>query len=494
MPSSSQTPLVRSSRQSDQLVAVALAAHAVYAALLAHMADKMTLWSVWAGAFGVPVALVLWRWRGTTLSRWLLGAGLVSAALVQAMTGTGLTPGHHEGYLFMLATIGLLPIYRDWRFIVAVALGYGAVAVTEQMGLIGHPDHELSSVVMGLLAVQTAFLTWVARRDEQRERERFDIEFLIRAMGREGPIRLSLDVVKAESALGARLKHVQERMAAAMRQVSLAAGGVSDASDVLGASSRELMGRTETSAAGLRDAAMCLDQITVIVQSSAEATQEARKMAVRASSLAVEGGEIFDQVVAKMSAIDTASRQITDIVSVIDGIAFQTNILALNAAVEAARAGEHGRGFSVVAAEVRNLALRASESAREVKQLIGHTVDTVESGTTLVNAAGMTMKDVVAAVRQVGEVFENLSADTSEHAAGINAVTQSVKELDEVTRQNVAVAERANDIAAQLHEHAERLTRVLSSFQLGSATLAGRGLDDVMIGGPTLAVPALHAD
>jgi methyl-accepting chemotaxis protein len=205
-------------------------------------------------------------------------------------------------------------------------------------------------------------------------------------------------------------------------------------------------------------------------------------MAQRASDLATEGGEIFEQVIAKMGAIDSASRQITDIVSVIDGIAFQTNILALNAAVEAARAGEHGRGFSVVAAEVRNLALRASESAREVKQLIGHTVDTVESGTTLVNAAGQTMKDVVGAVRQVGTVFESLSADTSEHAAGIDAVTQSVKELDEVTRQNVAVAERANDIAVQLHEHAERLTRVLSSFQLGSSSMAGRSLDDVMIG------------
>ncbi len=482
MSNSTQNTLVRSGRQSDHLVAMALLAHAVYAAVLADMSDRMTLWSVWAVALGIPLALVLWRWRGTKLSRWLLGVGLVSAALVQAMTGTGLTPGHHEGYLFMLATIGLLPIYRDWRFIVVVALGYLAVSVSEQMGLVGQPDNELSSVVMGLLVVQTIFLTSVARRDDHRERERFDIEFLIRAMGREGPIRLSLDVVKAESALGARLKHVQERMAAAMRQVSLAAGGVSEASDVLGASSRELMGRTETSAAGLRDAAMCLDQITVIVQSSADATQEARKMASRASGLAVEGGEIFEQVIAKMHAIDSASRQITDIVSVIDGIAFQTNILALNAAVEAARAGEHGRGFSVVAAEVRNLALRASESAREVKQLIGQTVDTVESGTSLVNAAGQTMKDVVSSVKQVGEVFENLSADTSEHAAGINAVTQSVKELDEVTRQNVAVAERANDIARQLHEHAERLTRVLSSFQLGSARQDTRALDDLLIG------------
>ncbi len=484
MPISSQNTLVRSGRQSDHLIAMALLAHAVYAAVLANQVGMMRMWLIWAAVVGVPVTVALWRWRGTAISRWLLGIGLVSASAMQGAAGVGLTPGSHEFYLFMLATIGLLPIYRAWRFVLAISMGYLGVTLAVQFGWFGRPDGELSSVVIGLMMAQAAFLTWVARRDDHRERERFDIEFLIRAMGREGPIRLSLDVVKAESALGARLKHVQERMAAAMRQVSLAAGGVNEASNVLGDSSRELMDRTETSAAGLRDAAMCLDQITVIVQSSAEATQEARKMASRASALAVDGGEIFEQVIAKMNAIDVASRQITDIVAVIDGIAFQTNILALNAAVEAARAGEHGRGFSVVAAEVRNLALRASESAREVKQLIGHTVDTVESGTALVNAAGQTMKDVVSSVKQVGEVFENLSADTSEHAAGINAVTQSVKELDEVTRQNVAVAERANDIANQLHEHAERLTRVLSSFQLGTGRKGGRALDDMLIGAP----------
>jgi methyl-accepting chemotaxis protein len=256
-------------------------------------------------------------------------------------------------------------------------------------------------------------------------------------------------------------------MAQAMRHVSVAADGVQGASAVLNGSSTELRTRTESSAAGLRDAAMCLDQITVIVQSSAQAAIEARSMAARASDMAAQGGEIFEQVVTTMRDIDAASRRITDIVGVIDGIAFQTNILALNAAVEAARAGEQGRGFAVVASEVRNLALRASESAREVKSLIGASMQTVEAGTALVNRAGQTMHEVVSSVRQVGAVFETLSADTSEHAAGIDAVTQSVKELDEVTRQNVAVAERSNQIANELGEHALRLTEVLNSFSLG---------------------------
>ncbi|RZS58162.1 methyl-accepting chemotaxis protein [Sphaerotilus mobilis] len=483
MPSSSN-PFFRNSNQVDLLIATVLGCHAALALLLCDRAGLTTYWWLWVAAIAPLTLLALWRWRGTVTSRSLLGFGLVSAIFLQGATGASLTGGDHEIYMGMLVTAGLLSFYRSWRYIVAVTFWLLVSTAVIQAGLVPTVHPGMSYSVLALLATQGALQALIARWDEHRERERFDIEFLIRAMGREGPIRLSLDVVKAESALGARLKHVQERMAAAMRQVSLAAGGVSDASAVLGDSSRELMNRTETSAAGLQDAAMCLDQITVIVQSSAEATQEARKMAARASGLAAEGGEIFEQVIAKMAAIDSASRQITDIVAVIDGIAFQTNILALNAAVEAARAGEQGRGFSVVAAEVRNLALRASESAREVKQLIGHTVDTVESGTSLVNAAGQTMKDVVSSVRQVGEVFENLSADTSEHAAGINAVTQSVKELDEVTRQNVAVAERANEIAKQLHEHAERLTRVLSSFQLGTAQTSGRALDDLLIGAP----------
>ena len=483
MPTTSTLNL-RPRRHVDALIAGVLVAHAVVAAYLCRLSGLMPVWWMWIGLFAPLTALVMWRWQGTLASRSVLGAGLVSAIVLQAASGVSLSPGDHEVVMGMLVTAGLLSFYRSWRYILVVTACLVSASFVIQAGWFPTVNTGFNPSVLVLLTVQGVFQAWIASRDDQRERERFDIEFLIRAMGREGPIRLSLDVVKAESALGARLKHVQERMAAAMRQVSLAAGGVNEASDVLGASSRELMGRTETSAAGLRDAAMCLDQITVIVQSSAEATQEARKMASRASALAVDGGDIFEQVVEKMRAIDSASRQITDIVSVIDGIAFQTNILALNAAVEAARAGEHGRGFSVVAAEVRNLALRASESAREVKQLIGQTVDTVESGTSLVNAAGQTMKDVVSSVKQVGEVFENLSADTSEHAAGIGAVTQSVKELDEVTRQNVAVAERANDIARQLHEHAERLSRVLSAFQLGSSRPAMDDLDARLIGAP----------
>ena len=463
MLTSSHAPLAKSARHTDLLVGAALLANVALAFALAAPEQSYALWAQWALPCLGLTALALWQWRGSLLSRTVLGAALVVMVGLEMV----LRPGHNELFLNVMLTMSLMPSYRSWRFMVVMAGGFALIPLALMTGWLPGGMPESAGLSLGLLVAQAFLLTHVAWRDQARERERFDIEFLIRAMGSEGPIRLNFDAIKAESAMGLRLKHVQERMAAAMRQVSVAAQGVQGASKVLGDSSDELMSRTERSHAGLRDAAMCLDQITVIVRSSAEAAIEARAMAAKASDLAKRGGDIFEQVVTKMHDIDGASRKITDIVAVIDGIAFQTNILALNAAVEAARAGEQGRGFAVVAAEVRNLALRASDSAKEVKVLIGTSMDTVESGTALVNAAGKTMHEVVSSVQKVGAVFDSLSADTSEHAAGIDAVTQSVKELDEVTRQNVAVAERSNDIARELMDHAECLSQVLSSFRLG---------------------------
>jgi methyl-accepting chemotaxis protein len=210
------------------------------------------------------------------------------------------------------------------------------------------------------------------------------------------------------------------------------------------------------------------------VQSSAQASMEARTMAARATELANEGGHQVKLVVETMQDISQSSRKITDIITVIDGIAFQTNILALNAAVEAARAGEQGRGFAVVAAEVRSLALRSSEAAREIKSLIGASMQTIESGVSQVSLTGATMDDIVLAVRRVGEVFDQLSADSHEHAGGIDVVTQSVKELDHVTQQNIAVAERSSGIAFELADHAQQMTTVLSSFKLGAMSAVAK--------------------
>jgi methyl-accepting chemotaxis protein len=348
-----------------------------------------------------------------------------------------------------------------------VLFAFGLCSGIHMMAVMMHINQLDTAIVLGGLGLQYTYHAYTAWCTEQSEAERFEIDFLIRAMGSDGPIRLNLDVLRADTSVGQRLKHVQQRTASAIRQVHSLIEGVQSASDVLRQGSDELKGRTDSTAAGLRDAAMCLEQINVIVQTSAQASVEARTMAAHATELANNGGHQVRQVVSTMQAISQSSSKITDIISVIDGIAFQTNILALNAAVEAARAGEQGRGFAVVAAEVRSLALRSSEAAREIKSLIGASMQTIEAGVKQVNLTGSTMEDIVVAVRRVGEVFEQLSADSHEHAGGIDVVTQSVKELDQVTQQNIAVAERASGVATELTDHAEQMTEVLSAFKLG---------------------------
>jgi methyl-accepting chemotaxis protein len=419
--------------------------------------------------------------------------GVTAALVAMTLAEATLAPIPQPTALIMLFTMSLLPSLRS----PGLALAAGAVFLATMpalkwlgvhpFNLTGLPALTLYTVVVA----QTLLMALVAARNGRAARERFDIEFLVRAMGSDGAIRLSLDAVRAESKLGLRLKQVQHRMAEALRRVRGATQGVGEASRVLDQSGEQLRERTERSAAGLRDAAMTLEQINVIVQSSAKAALEARTMASSASEQARQGGELFSQVTDRMRDIDGATRRITDVIGVIEGIAFQTNILALNAAVEAARAGEQGRGFAVVAAEVRNLALRATAASGEVKTLIEHAGRTVESGNQLVGEASRMMGGIVEAVHRVGEVFQTLSADTHEHAGSIEAVTRSVMELDEMTRQNVAVAETTRQVALALIDQGRQLDQVLGSFKLGAEDGstgggAGEGTDSLPLPVPEL--------
>jgi methyl-accepting chemotaxis protein len=404
----------------------------------------------------LPVALAL------TLKRGLLNASL-GVALSAMAAAQLLLPV--QGALYIanaMLTLSLLPTLCLVWLVVAAGLALSALPWLVTMPTI---TPELTA----LLLLQTAMLAVRARQIIVREHESHDLEFLIRAMGSNGPIRLDLSVVRAESALGQRLKHVQERMAAALRQARRAAQGVQNASNEISSDSQALVDRTEHGASGLRDAAMTLEQISVIVKTSADAALEARATAERASDQAVNGAALFSQVIDKMREIDNASRQIGDIIGVIDGIAFQTNILALNAAVEAARAGEQGRGFAVVAAEVRSLALRATTSASQIKALIQQSNETVRSGTSLVDQAGVAMTEIVSSVKNVGQVFATLSADTSEHAGSIEGVTGSVLELDKMTRENVRMADSLGRIATDLLSQGHELDQVLGAFRLGDA-------------------------
>ena len=211
-----------------------------------------------------------------------------------------------------------------------------------------------------------------------------------------------------------------------------------------------------------------MQQLTETVRHNADAARQANQMVAQASTVAQRGGQVVGDVVRTMDQINAASRKIEDIIQVIDGIAFQTNILALNAAVEAARAGEQGRGFAVVASEVRALAGRSGEAAKEIKQLIGTSVEQVSNGSRLVNDAGTTMSEVVQAVQRVSDIMAEIAASTNEQSTSIAEVGQAVGHLDQMTQQNAALVEQSAAAAQSLKDQSVRLTEVVGSFRLAS--------------------------
>ncbi|MDQ2820509.1 MAG: Cache 3/Cache 2 fusion domain-containing protein [Pseudomonadota bacterium] len=267
------------------------------------------------------------------------------------------------------------------------------------------------------------------------------------------------------------------RLAAAMNgissKLSSVVGDVRDGAEQIATASREistgnldLCSRTEEQAASLAATATSMEQLTVTVRQNADNARQANQMALSASEVASKGGAMVAQVVDTMASINQSSRKIVDIISVIDGIAFQTNILALNAAVEAARAGEQGRGFAVVASEVRNLAQRSAAAAKEIKELIGASVVQVDAGSVLVAGAGATMDDVLASVRRVTDIMAEISAASIEQTGGIEHVNQSIGKMDEVTQQNAALVEEASAAAEALQEQAAELAKSVRLFKL----------------------------
>jgi methyl-accepting chemotaxis protein len=226
--------------------------------------------------------------------------------------------------------------------------------------------------------------------------------------------------------------------------------------------------RTEQTSSNLQATASSMDALTATVQHSTDNSRQASALAASASTVAQRGGSVVTQVVATMQEIDASSKKIADIIGVIDGIAFQTNILALNAAVEAARAGEQGRGFAVVASEVRSLAQRSAEAAKEIKGLIDTSVGKVESGTRLVTDAGATMDEIVQSVRRVADVIGEITAAATEQSSGIAGVNQAIGDLDQMTQQNAALVEESAAAAESLREQADRMKEAVSVFRVSS--------------------------
>ncbi|NMM05782.1 methyl-accepting chemotaxis protein [Polaromonas sp.] len=264
------------------------------------------------------------------------------------------------------------------------------------------------------------------------------------------------------------LKNMQSKLATIVGKVRQGTDTIATASSQIAAGNMDLSSRTEQQASSLEETAASMEELTSTVKQNADNARQANQLAESASNVAVKGGRVVSQVVDTMSAINSSSKKIVDIIGVIDGIAFQTNILALNAAVEAARAGEQGRGFAVVAAEVRNLAQRSAAAAKEIKTLIGDSVDKVEEGSKQVLEAGKTMDEIVISVKRVTDIMAEISVASQEQTSGIEQINQAITQMDQVTQQNAALVEEAAATAASLQEQASGLSQVVSVFRLDS--------------------------
>ncbi len=268
------------------------------------------------------------------------------------------------------------------------------------------------------------------------------------------------------------LKNMNESLAKVVGEVRAGTDTIATASGQIAAGNHDLSSRTEEQASSLEQTAASMEELTSTVKQNADNARQANQLAVSASEVAVKGGSVVSQVVDTMGSINASSRKIVDIIGVIDGIAFQTNILALNAAVEAARAGEQGRGFAVVASEVRSLAQRSAAAAKEIKTLIGDSVEKVEEGSKQVAEAGRTMDEIVDSVKRVTDIMGEITAASHEQTQGIEQINQAITQMDQVTQQNAALVEEASAAAQSLQEQAGSLSQTVSVFKLNQQEAA----------------------
>jgi len=316
-----------------------------------------------------------------------------------------------------------------------------------------------------LIALGLALLSWHVGAALRR---RIDLAKQVARRVGEGDLGTAIDDDSSDefSSLLDALRDMQGRLASVVLQVRTGVDGMATASSQIAQGNNDLSARTEQQASSLQQTAASMQQMTGTVRSNADSASQANQLATSASGVAVKGGEVVTQVVATMNEIQASSRKIADIIGVIDGIAFQTNILALNAAVEAARAGEQGRGFAVVASEVRSLAQRSAEAAREIKSLIGTSVDKVDAGSVLVAQAGQTMGEIVVQVKKVADLIGEITAASGEQTGGIAQVNTAVMHLDQMTQQNAALVEQSAAAAESLKTQASVLAQAVSVFRM----------------------------
>ncbi|MBW8848611.1 MAG: MCP four helix bundle domain-containing protein [Burkholderiales bacterium] len=323
-----------------------------------------------------------------------------------------------------------------------------------------------TAVLTGVALLLGAALAWMITRSITEPVQRA-VGFAQAVAGGDLTTDIAADGRDEIATLLAALGQMNDGLVNIVRQVRSGADSILTGAGEIASGNADLSQRTEEQAANLEETAASMEQMNATVRQNADTAQTATQLAESASSVAARGGAVVQQVITTMSAISTSSKKIADIIGTIDGIAFQTNILALNAAVEAARAGEQGRGFAVVAGEVRALAQRSAQAAREIKALIGQSVDNVDTGSRLVGEAGATMTEIVTQVRRVADLIAEIGSATQEQTTGIGQVSEAVQQLDRVTQQNAALVEEAAAAADSLRSQAERMNEVVGVFKLG---------------------------
>jgi len=384
--------------------------------------------------------------------------------------------GTIEFHFGVFALLALLLVYRDWRVIVfAATLVAVHHIVFDRLQAAGWtvyctPQADFLKIVMHAtyVVVQTGVEVFIAVKMGQDARQGTELGRLVEQLDVEGRITLDVSHVAVGTPAATALKRALEHLHRAMRDVEQTASSIGTASTEIAAGNSDLSTRTEQTASSLQQTASSMEQLTGTVKQSASSARTANMLASQAADVADRGGKVVSEVVATMEDIAASSRKIADIIGTIDGIAFQTNILALNAAVEAARAGEQGRGFAVVASEVRSLAQRSAEAAKEIKALIGASVDRVSSGSKLVADAGGTMNEIVVAVQRVTQMIGDITAAADEQSSGIVQVNTAVTQLDQMTQQNAALVEQSAAAADSLKQQAVRLAGVVSVFKLSA--------------------------
>jgi len=458
-------------RRADRLMLFILWGMLLVSFGLSSRHDTMT-WALVAGLPTVVIGSVLIKFAGgKRITRQFIAAALMIMVALHIHQTAGLTEIHF-GIFVLLA---VLVCYRDWSVIVVAAtviavhhltfnylqeLGYGVRCLTQPgIGLI-----LLHALYVVAESSVLCFIAVMLHRDAVQAAE---LAMNVATLTNQDDASVDLRMAApAQSASAILLQGAVQRMHGAMVGVQQGVEVIAIASREIASGNQDLSARTEQQASSLEETAASMEELTSTVRQNSDNARRANGLAISASGVAVQGGTVMTEMIETMGSINASARKIVDIIGVIDGIAFQTNILALNAAVEAARAGEQGRGFAVVASEVRNLAQRSAVASKEIKLLIGDSVEKVEAGSKLVGKAGTTMDEIVASVKLVTEIIDEISSAGQEQEASIEQINRAITEMDTVTQQNAALVEEAAAAAESMQDQAATLEQVVRVFKL----------------------------